>query len=273
MPELPEVESVRRALAGVLIGSVAERRVVYRRDVVRGPASPRAMLVGARVSAVARRGKHLAVLSAEGPCLDIHLGMSGKVLLSPAPGTPRPPHTHVEWTFAGALKVRFVDPRRFGGVWTFRTSAELERMRWGALGPEADTVTPTELAEALAGRRSTVKSALLDQHTLAGLGNIYADEALFRAKLHPFTPAGRISKEQIRSLAQGIRSVLRAALRAGGSTIKDYQQPDGSEGAFRRSVYGCAGRACPRCSASLTTARCAGRSTTWCPECQPAPSP
>jgi formamidopyrimidine-DNA glycosylase len=172
----------------------------------------------------------------------------------------------------GGGRMVFRDPRRFGGLWGFATGEALRAARWGRLGPDALTAGAALLARALARTRRPVKAALLDQRLLAGIGNIYADEALFAARVHPFLPACRLDAPACLRLAAAIRSVLRRSIRSGGSTIRDYVDGRGVTGSFagRHRVYGRASLPCVRCSTTLIGQRLAQRATVFCPCCQSA---
>ncbi len=241
--------------------------------------SPRALLDGARVRALHRLGKQLAIEAEDGRVLVVQLGMSGQLRVEGPAYPPSPPtHRHVEWrverrgTPASRLLLR--DPRRFGGVHAAASMRALQGGAWSALGPDALSVGARALRHALAGRRA-VKAVLLDQGAIAGVGNIYADEALFRARIHPATPAARVPRERMAPLAAALRTVLRAAVTAGGSSLRDYLSADGACGTaqLRHAVYGRAGEACRRCGSLLVGARLAGRTTVHCPSCQPPVRP
>lgn len=281
MPELPEVEAVRRVLARRVVGRWVREASVRRRDVVRGPTAPEAMLVASRIAAVQRRGKELCLCgqSIEGDvgfagCVCIHLGMSGSLIWSPAnaTGEATDPHVHVVWTLDDGSRLTFRDPRRFGGVWLFRDTAQRDALRWSRRGPDALTVRPDRLAAALSATRRPLKAALLEQKLLAGLGNIYADELLHRCRLHPLTPGNRLSSQQVRAMVEAMRRLLRDAVRAGGSTLRDggYRGGEGAAGAYqsRHAVYGRAGQPCRTCRTLLRAIAVGGRTTVYCPTCQ-----
>jgi formamidopyrimidine-DNA glycosylase len=248
---------------------------VDRRDVIEGDASEPALLVGQRVIASDRRGKQLALMSDAGRVLVIQLGMTGQLVVQDREAEPSK-HTHVRWDVqapTGELcEVHFRDPRRFGGLTTL-ADAEALATRWSALGPDALTITGDTLIDNLAGSRRAIKAALLDQGVLAGVGNIYADEALFRAGIAPKRLASRLDRASIERLAQHIRAVLGEAVAAGGSTLRDYINADFTPGAFALShaVYGRAGQACVKCRTVLKSSLIAQRMTVWCPVCQVGP--
>lgn len=272
MPELPEVECVGR---GVERGCVGRRVTAVRRGehdvVVNDAAATPGLLVGDRVARVVRHGKQLAILGERGEAACVHLGMSGALTVEPA-GRPARPHTHVTWICVGGIELRFRDPRRFGGVWAFTTEADLWARRWSKLGPDALVIGPATLGRRLAGRRTALKAALLDQATLAGLGNIYVDELLYAASLSPLRPAGSLSPGELRSLVRRMRTLLGGAIAAGGSTLRDYVDAAGARGGYqaRHRVYGREGRRCRRrgCGRKIQRTVLAGRGTFTCPGCQ-----
>jgi formamidopyrimidine-DNA glycosylase len=199
--------------------------------------------------------------------------MSGQLTLAPA-GSELKTHTHLILHLSGgnsatdAVELRFRDPRRFGGVfWLGRDSAD------SGLGPEPLTLRPAKLAKALARTRRPIKSALLDQTVIAGLGNIYADECLFLAGVHPLTPSNVLSSEQVARLNRGIKQTLRKAIAARGSTLRDYVDADNQPGGYRskHKVYGREGEPCRKCKTTIMRIVLTGRSTCFCPHCQPLP--
>lgn len=200
-----------------------------------------------------------------------------------------PPHTHIVWRLSGDIddagggtgdetggggELHFRDPRRFGGVWPFASSDDLLTRRWRHLGTDALAIQPRRLHAALQRTRRAIKAALLDQHVIAGLGNIYVDETLFRCRLHPLTPADELTLPTVQRLVASMRRVLRAAIAAGGSSLRDYVDGNGAAGGFqhRHQVYGRAEQPCRRCRDPLAAALIAGRTTVFCPTCQPASS-
>ncbi len=275
MPELPEVESLRLALQPVLRQSTVQRVVVSRADVIAGDTRPAALLARSTVTGLLRHGKQLAIVARDARrrerCLCIHLGMSGTLQFHGKPLTI--PHCHITWRFAGGHCLTFRDPRRFGGIWTFPSAAALVDERWSRLGPDALTITPTALRRALSRTRRALKAAMLDQAVLAGLGNIYVDELLFDASLHPLTQACSLTGEDCRRLVRRMRLLLRRAIAQGGSTLRDHRRADGRPGAYqqRHRVYGRAGEPCVRCGRTLQRLLVAARGTTFCPHCQPGP--
>lgn len=272
MPELPEVEATRRSLAPGLIGRRIVRVSLRRADVARrgdGQACrPRDLLRDAVVLALVRHGKRLAILARDGRALGVRLGMTGQLRVVP-PGTDLPPHTHVVWCLDDGRRLIFRDARRFGGLVGLRSAAELARW-WSRLGPDAATITADLLATRASSSRRAIKAVLLDQHVLAGVGNIYADEALFEAGLSPRRRACDLTGRQYCRLTEALRTVLARALAAGGTTLRDYLDGTGHPGHAQHTlrVYGRAGQPCPRCRCPLRAAALAQRTTTFCPRCQ-----
>jgi len=267
MPELPEVETVRRGVDAMARGRRIERVRIVRPDVVRGSL---AAMKGATASGTLRHGKQLALLTDRGPLACVHLGMSGSLCGHDA-GELVAPHVHVVWELSGGVQLRFRDPRRFGGVFGFADPDALHARRWSRLGPDATQIGVADLHRRLARTRRALKPALLDQAVLAGLGNIYVDELLHVARLHPQTPASVLNRNAVRRLVARMRPLLQTAIDAGGSSLRDHVGADGAAGAFqdRHRVYGRGGRPCRRCRATLSVAPVAQRTTVWCPGCQP----
>lgn len=272
VPELPEVETVRRSLIPGVVG----RRVdavscsgARLRLPVDGDAWRR-LAVGRRIDGLDRRGKYL-VLRLDGAVGVMHLGMSGRIAVAPST-EPAPKHTHLELTLEGDLALRFIDPRRFG-LAVALDGDELERFPPIA-GLGSDPLTDDVLPALLRARRSRVaiRNLLLDQRLIAGLGNIYANEALYRARVHPAAPGRRIGPQRARRLAGAIRTVLVEALRTGGTTLRDggFLDPAGEAGSFVvcLAVYGRSGEPCRRCGATIVRRSLNGRSAFFCPRCQ-----
>ncbi len=279
MPELPEVETVRRGLAAAMEGRRLERVTVNRGDLRRPlPADFSRRLEGRTVLRVGRRAKYLVIELDDGTVLLIHLGMSGRMVFDPA-GTgaedrPRGAHEHVVFETGNGTRVRFSDPRRFG-LMDLTTEAELPGHPLLAhLGPEplGEELTGPSLAGLLKGRRTPIKAALLDQTVIAGLGNIYVCESLFRAGISPRRSAANVQGARARRLAPAIKDVLTDAIAAGGSTLRDHVTPTGEIGYFQHSfrVYGRAGEICfnPDCTATIRRIVQSGRSSFYCPSCQ-----
>jgi formamidopyrimidine-DNA glycosylase len=276
MPELPEVETVRARIAPVLEGRRFERVEIHDPRLVRPyePAEVAAELEGERVAAVERRGKYLVVRFESGRALLIHLRMTGSLRHSDATvdAVADDPHRRAVVRLDNGSDVTYRDVRRFG-TWLLLEPGELEPYLAAKVGDEPlDALfTASRLGERLAGRRAPIKAALLDQRTLAGLGNIYVDEALWRARLNPQRPAASVDRNELRRLHRGIRAALEAGIARQGSTLRDYRLPDGSSGAMQAEfkVYGRGGEPCDRCGTPIAKSRVGGRTTWFCPACQP----
>lgn len=314
MPELPEVETIRRTLVPYLLGQVVRAVHLFTPTVWRGQ-DPAAM-VGCHVTGLDRRGKHLLISLSRSPgsahgdaasrpgasdqppggaaarsadggggavrsagsggpalgelVLHVHLGMTGRLTFLP-PGDPAPDrHVHARFSFDRG-ELSYQDTRRFGYLELLPGSSlgDHPRLR---LGPEPldGSFTTEVLRGMLAGRRAPVKAVLLDQHIMAGIGNIYADEALHRAGVHPLRPAGDLGEREVETLRDALREVLEEAIAARGTTFSDYRDGEGRPGEFvsRLCVYGREGEACPRCGTPVARQRLGGRSTYFCPRCQ-----
>lgn len=280
MPELPEVENVRLGLAESVVGRSVTKVTLRRRDIVQGPCKPTDLLYGRAVVRIDRLGKQLALVGAASingsrlrtePCICVHLGMTGSLRYYPvAERYIADKHTHVVWHLDAGDRLVFRDPRRFGGLWTFASTDNLRLARWAQLGEDALTIKPTRLYAQLNHSRRPIKSALLDQSVVAGLGNIYVDELLFTCRVSPLRTACDLNPGEVRMLVGHMRRLLRRAIRSGGSTLRDYVDAGGRSGAFqlRHQVYGRSGRKCQRCRHQLHTAAVSGRTTVFCPTCQ-----
>jgi formamidopyrimidine-DNA glycosylase len=275
MPELPEVESIRRQLEPTLTGRRFERVRIDDARLVRPyePAEVAAELEGERVAAVERRGKYLVVRFESGRVLLIHLRMTGSLMRAPNGSLPDDLHRRAVVRLDDGSDVAYRDVRRFG-TWLLLEPGEAEPYLAARVGDEPlDTFfTAARLGERLAGRRTSLKAALLDQRTLAGMGNIYADEALWRARLSPLRPAAGLDRNELRRLHRGIRAALEHGLARQGSTLRDYRLPDGSGGSMQDEfrVYGRRDEPCDRCGTTIARTHVAGRTTWFCPTCQPA---
>ena len=287
MPELPEVETVRRGLEPVMVGHVIQQTETRRPD-LRWPLPERMAerLSNVRVTALRRRAKVILGDMSSGETLLMHLGMSGRILITPPRGgTDTPgafhhaqaapePHDHVIFDMEDGTRITFNDPRRFGAMDLWPTD-DLEAHRFLAgLGPEpmGNAFHADYLAEKLKGRKAPIKTALLDQRVVAGLGNIYVCEALWRARISPLRAAGRISAARLNELVTSIRETLAAAIEAGGSSLRDHRQTNGDLGYFQHAfrVYGREGEPCLRdgCGGTVMRKVQSGRSTFYCPTCQ-----
>jgi formamidopyrimidine-DNA glycosylase len=274
MPELPEVETVRRQLEPVLVGRRFERVSIDDPRLVRPyePAEVAAELQGERVAAVERRGKYLIVRFESGRVLLIHLRMTGSLLHAPNGSLPDDSHRRAVVKLDDGSDVAYRDVRRFG-TWLLLEPGGAEPYLDARVGEEPLDVlfTAARLGERLAARRTSLKAALLDQRTLAGMGNIYVDEALWRARLNPLRPATGLDRNEVRRLHRAIRVALEHGLARQGSTLRDYRLPDGSGGSMQDEfrVYGRRDEPCDRCGTLIARTQVAGRTTWFCPTCQP----
>ena len=268
MPELPEVETVRASLEPLLTGRTFEQ-VEIRDGRLTRPLDPvvvAAELQGERVAAVERRGKYLLLRLESDRALVVHLRMTGSFRAEETP------HTRAVITLDDDTRIVYRDVRRFG-TWLLLEPGELDEYLHAKLGAEplGRGFGPRALAAALAGRRAPIKAALLDQRTVAGLGNIYVDEALWRARIHPLRPARELDADEVREVHRGIRAALRMGIARQGATLRDYAQPDGRRGGMQHEfkVYGRGGEPCDRCGTPIEKTRAGGRGTWFCPSCQP----
>jgi formamidopyrimidine-DNA glycosylase len=278
MPELPEVETVMRGLRARLEGHRIVRAAAHRPD-LRWPLPPglARRLSGARVVNFRRRGKYILMRLDGGDSVLLHLGMSGRMLVEKSGRNEVTPHEHLVLETDEGWRVGFIDPRRFGSVDLVPTAQEDQHRLLAELGPEPleDGFTVAGLSLALAGKRTPIKAALLDQKVVAGLGNIYVCEALFRAGISPSRSAYTIPGARAARLVPAIRQTLTEAIAAGGSSLRDYVQPDGELGYFQHAwkVYGREGEACERCPGKpvcqgIRRIVQSGRSTFYCPRTQ-----
>jgi len=290
MPELPEVETVRRGLAPALVNH-ALVRVETRRGDLRVPFPPRfsERLTGRRVLGLARRAKYLLAELDKGETLVMHLGMSGRFTLhsprhaekhvrvrhrTPEDGSGRGPHDHVVMETEQGTRIVYTDHRRFGLMTLIATDELPRHPLFKGLGPEPldPKFTPKSLSAALKDKRTPIKAALVDQGIVSGIGNIYACEALFRAGISPRRRAAAVAGPRTARLVRAIKEVLREAIKAGGSTLRDYAHADGELGEFQHAfqVYQRGGEPCPRkgCKGTIKRLVQTGRSTWYCPSCQ-----
>jgi formamidopyrimidine-DNA glycosylase len=276
MPELPEVETVARGLRAVLPG----RRILSVRlgktDFIEDPPAVEQLLPGLQIADVRRHGKFLLFNfeSSNGIATDellmIHLGMTGK-LVTHHPDEPVAPHTHVFLALDDGRELRYTDVRRFGQI---RIIGGDKRAAFlGKTGIDPLEATEDEFRAALLGRRTRIKALLLDQHVMGGMGNIYTDESLWRARIHPKRLGANLRDDEIRKLYRAVREVLTDAIRLRGSSVSDYVDSDGKRGGFQRRhrVYQRKGKKCFRCGTLIRRAIVAGRSSHFCPGCQRAP--
>jgi len=279
MPELPEVETVVRGLRASLPSRTILDVRLGKTDFIDDPVALAERLPGTRIRDVTRLGKFISIdLVPCGPATElaepfhliIHLGMTGQ-LTTRLSGDPVPPHTHVFFALDDGRELRYTDIRRFGRILLVPQSRiALFRDR---LGAEPLEITLEEFFTRFGSRRARVKALLLDQGVLRGVGNIYADESLFRARIHPARIASNLTQTQLTALHQSVREILTAAIRLRGSSISDYVDSDGNRGEFqlRHRVYQREGKPCTRCREKIRRVIVAGRSSHFCPRCQPAP--
>jgi formamidopyrimidine-DNA glycosylase len=288
MPELPEVETVRLGLAPALLGHTLSRVNVKRADLRKAfPDNFAARLTGRRVVAVTRRAKYLLIALDNDATLIMHLGMSGRITVlarqerakpgrfhnkAPDDGSGEGKHDHVVFETEEGTRIVFTDHRRFGLMDIAATAAVPAHPLFAGLGPEPleHSFTPAVLSAALKGKRTPIKSALLDQRVVAGLGNIYVCEALYYAGISPKRLAASVAGARSDRLVWAIRKVLSDAIKAGGSSLRDYAKADGELGYFQHhfAVYGREGERCPDCAGAIKRIVQAGRSTFYCPSCQ-----
>ena len=273
MPELPEVETIRRQLEPELRGRRIESAEVLDERWTRPvpPAEVERALAGRMIEQVERRGKYLVLRLDGGRSLAMHLRMTGNLLLDQGSATPAPRHLRAVIRLDGGGRLLFTDARRFGQA-VILDGDDLDHYFAARLGvePLSEALTAQELCRLAAGRRAPLKSFLLNQSRIAGIGNIYADEALHRAALHPLSPAGSMKPEDCERLREGIVATLEAGLRSGGASVDDYLDARGERGAMQDEflVHTREGEPCPRCGAEIRRIVVAGRSTYFCPSCQ-----
>ena len=273
MPELPEVETTASDLRPHLVGAqITGVHVLWPRTIA-APDLPlfAALVPGQRIISVGRRAKFLIMTLESGDSLLVHLRMTGGLLVEKS-ATPAPEdrYTRAWFDLDGDRRLVFSDPRKFGRIWLVRNTGEV----LGRLGPEpmSDEFTPEVLAAALQGRRVAIKPLLLNQAVVAGLGNIYADEALFLARIHPLRRAAELTTDEVQRLHAAIRQVLVEAIGQRGTTLRDFRPPNGGKGNYQeiRRVYGLEDKPCPNCGTPIQRKVIAQRSAHFCPHCQPA---
>ena len=274
MPELPEVETIRSWLAPRLVGRTVERVEIVDPRLTR-PEPPEVIaqaIEGERIAAVGRRGKYLVLAFESGRHLLVHLRMTGNVEHPAQGGLAADPYRRAVVRLDDGSDVAYRDVRRFG-TWALLEAGELDdyfaARRLGG-EPLEHGFTNRALTQSLAGRRAPIKAALLDQRAAAGIGNIYADEALWLAKIHPLRPARSLDADEIARLRKAIRAALEMGIARQGATLRDFRDPQGRRGRMQREfkVYGRAGEPCARCGTPIEKTRAAGRGTWYCPQCQ-----
>lgn len=273
MPELPEVETVRRSLETFFpAGPILACSIAYSSLLVHPKASEacfRERILGQEIIRVDRRGKYLIFPFATQGGMVVHLGMTGRLLKKTKEALPTP-HTHIIWDFQDRA-LHYEDTRRFGRIYAF-TEDPYTQAPLSALGPEplSEDFTPQGLYDALRGRKAPIKALLLNQHLVAGLGNIYVDEVLFQAGIRPGKAGGRLSRKEAQRLVKASKETLAEAVRLGGSSIRDYRDADGASGSFQtvHKVYGRAGQPCVVCATPLSKKVVGGRTSVYCSHCQ-----
>jgi formamidopyrimidine-DNA glycosylase len=282
MPELPEVETVARGLRRAILGRRIVSVTLGKTDFIDDPVALEQHLPGRQIEAVERYGKFMLLRlsaaagriptngDAEPASLLVHLGMTGQIAPRPS-AQPREKHTHVCLLLDDGRELRYTDARRFGRI-AYLTEAPLAEELMG-FGADPLEVSADEFANRTRGRHARIKALLLDQSVLRGVGNIYADESLWRAKIHPARLGAQLSKEQAKTLRRVLQEILRKAILMRGSSISDFLDVAGEPGEYQRHhrAYGREGKACYRCKSSIRRAIVAGRSSYFCPKCQPAP--
>ena len=278
MPELPEVETVRRGLERHLLGARITSAVIHDCRLVRPfePVSVEQAITGQRVTAVDRRGKYLIIRFEESIALEVHLRMTGSFAAYEPGAASQFGHVRATIQLDTGVRVEYNDPRRFGTFVVDEAETIMDTLN-RKLGPEPLTndFDAHVLRRALMRRSTSIKAALLDQRVAAGLGNIYVDEALLLSGIHPMRTAASIRVYELERLVPHVKERLETAIAAGGSTLRDYRGVEGADGTMqeRFMAYGRAGLPCRVCGTSMQSARIAGRGTTWCPECQPRSGP
>jgi formamidopyrimidine-DNA glycosylase len=268
MPELPEVEEVRRSLEPHVLGIAIESIRVLRPDFVTPAKAPLKNLLGQKITRTLRHGKKLFLIAGDNQTLLIHLGMSGHVDCLP-PGQAIARHTHVIFSLANGIEMRLHDPRRFGGLWYYASFEKALAAETTALGKDALQITAADFAH-WRSAKGRLKQRLLSQKDVAGLGNIYVDEALWMSNLHPLQRVSRIAPDKVAHLVAAIHTVLNRSIRSGGTTLRDYRNVSNQPGQFARQLqaYGRGGEPCRRCQTPLRSQQIATRTTVFCPKCQ-----
>lgn len=270
MPELPEVETTRRGIEKHLLKQIIQKAIV-RQAQLRWPIPAlHTLLKQQTIQKVARRGKYLLIHCTDG-CLIIHLGMSGRLRITPA-NTPAAKHDHVDIILSNEKILRYTDPRRFGAIlWTEEDPMQHTLLK--NLGPEplTENFHSVYLQEVLQSRTAPIKNVIMESKIVVGVGNIYANEALFKSGIHPLTAANKLSLNRLATLVEHIKKILQSAIKQGGTTLKDYYGAEGQKGFFILSlaVYGRAGKPCPNCQTTIKSQQIGQRSSFYCPRCQP----
>ncbi|HWF39407.1 MAG TPA: bifunctional DNA-formamidopyrimidine glycosylase/DNA-(apurinic or apyrimidinic site) lyase [Candidatus Acidoferrales bacterium] len=273
MPELPEVETVVRGLKAALPGKRIKEIRFNKTDFIDNPAQVAENLPGKRITTVRRHGKFIVFdlvdSASRSTALLIHLGMTGQLIVT-SPEAPISAHTHIFFTLDNGRELRYTDIRRFGRVQFLPEGVDGSAL--GELGLDALETNESQFIERLRGRKARIKALLLDQRVLRGMGNIYTDESLWRARIHPARIASSLKEDELRNLYKAVQKVLKEAIRLKGSSVSDYVDSDGNRGEFqlRHRVYMRKGEKCFRCGTLIQRMIVAGRSSYFCPHCQPA---
>lgn len=272
MPELPEVETIVRGLRKTVVGKkIKSIKVIFPGIVKQDTKKFRKNVEKAKIIRVRRRGKYILIDLFNCTTILIHLGMTGNFLLVKS-SNPLNKHDHLVIRFnKNSKELRYNDQRKFGKIKSFPTSKEEKVSELKKLGPESLNISSSDFVDLFKKRKGRIKSALLNQQILAGLGNIYADESLFEAKFHPSQKIDKLTFPQLRKLHQAIQIILRKAIKAGGSSIENYYSVNGEIGSFQlqHKVYGREGLSCKKCGAKIKRIKISQRSSYFCPKCQP----
>jgi formamidopyrimidine-DNA glycosylase len=276
MPELPEVETIVRGLKEALKNMTFQGLAVYLEKCLE---SPRGLfplrLGGKRILDVERRGKHILLRIAGGTTLRVHLRMTGRLQFVPG-HTPLEKHTHVVFSFRNhSYQLRFTDSRQFGRLWIERNGSGGELSSLADLGPEPLEISAADFVSRARSKGRAIKALLLDQHFLAGVGNIYADEALHRAGIHPRRRADSLRNQTLFGLHKALQQILQQAIRCGGTSVRTYVNSRGEAGGFQKylKVYGREGSPCMACGTVIVRQTIGGRGSFFCPQCQRRPRP
>lgn len=275
MPELPEVQTIVDGLKKTILGKkIKSIHIDSSRIFSQNPTSFKKGLKGKKIRDIKRRGKFIIINFSQNQSLLIHLGMTGGIFYS-RKNHPQKKHDHLIMEFADGTQIRYHDPRKFGKVKRLNSSKIDKISEIAKLGPEVFEISPREFVEILRKRKGRIKTALLNQKVLAGLGNIYSDEALFDAKIHPLTKADKLKEKRLLKLHQSIQKILKKAIKTGGSSMNDYLKIDGEKGLFQfqHKVYGREGKPCKICKAKIKRIRISQRSSFFCPRCQKLRTP
>ncbi len=273
MPELPEVETVRRTLTPLVVGKTIKAVTLWYPKIVASDHKKfKQTLPGKKIEQIDRYGKYLLIRLSDNLTIVSHLRMEGKYHLVASPAVPKGKHDHVQFAFTDGTALRYNDMRKFGRMRLLLTGTEKKLTTIGKLGPEPNSkaFTAADFAKRLARKKKNIKAALLDQTVVAGLGNIYVDEVLWRSKIHPLSRANALPAAQVVQLRANINQIIAEAIKLRGTTVHTYLDANGRVGGFQSKlqVYGHAGEKCKRCGHKLQKIKVAGRGTTFCPHCQ-----